>query len=110
MGPRDLSDRTSPHTRTPFRTTFTHPRLRNRISLENATLFVDAIEAIVDLVNDPDEVQTETRDPNDDDLIAPARAHDVGAISSGDEDLLEWEEQSPPVIAPAQFEDRGSVT
>ena len=45
VGPRGLSDRTSPHTRTPFRTTLTHPRLRNWISLENATLFVDAMRS-----------------------------------------------------------------
>jgi len=57
----------------------TRPRLRKWISLENATLFVDTIEAVVDLVNDPDEIQTETRDPNDDYLIALARAHDVAA-------------------------------
>ncbi|HYN31373.1 MAG TPA: putative toxin-antitoxin system toxin component, PIN family [Ilumatobacteraceae bacterium] len=88
----------------------TRARLRTRISLENATLFVDTIEAVVELVNDPDEIQTETRDPNDDYLIGLARAHDVDTIVSGDKDLLEWEEQRPPVMTPAQFEDRGSTT
>lgn len=44
----------------------TRPRLRKWISLENATLFVETIEAIVDLVDDPADVQAETRDPNDD--------------------------------------------
>ena len=53
----------------------TRPRLRKWISLETATLFVDTIETLVDLVDDPDEVQTETRDPNDDYLIALARSH-----------------------------------
>jgi len=88
----------------------TRPRLRKWINLENATLFVDTLEAVVDLVDDPDEVQTETRDPNDDYLIALARAQDVDAIVSGDKDLLEWEEQRPPVMTPAQFEDRGGTT
>lgn len=88
----------------------TRPRLRKWISLENAMLFVDTIEAVVDLVNDPEEVTAETRDPNDDYLIALARAHDVDAIVSGDKDLLEWEEQRPPVMTPAQFEDRGGTT
>ena len=73
----------------------TRPRLRKWISLENTTLFVD-IEAVVDLFNDPDEVQAETRDPNDDYLIALARTHNVDAIVSGDKDLLEWQEQRPP--------------
>lgn len=86
------------------------PRLRKWISLENAMLFVDTIGAVVDLVNDPEEVTAETRDPNDDYLIALARAHDVDAIVSGDKDLLEWEEQRPPVMTPAQFEDRGGTT
>ena len=81
----------------------TRPRLRKWISLENAT-------AVVDLVNDPEEVTTETRDPNDDYLIALARAHNVDVIVSGDKDLLEWEEQRLPVMTPAQFEDRGSTT
>ena len=88
----------------------TRPRLRKWISLERATLFVDTIEAVVDLVDDPAEFQTETRDPNDDYLIALARAHDVDAIVSGDKDLLEWEDQRPPVMTPAQFEDRDSTT
>ena len=88
----------------------TRSRLRKWISLENAMLFVDTIGAVVDLVNDPEEVTTETRDPNDDYLIALARAHDVDAIVSGDKDLLEWEEQRPPVMTPAQFEDRGGTT
>jgi putative PIN family toxin of toxin-antitoxin system len=88
----------------------TRPRLRKWISLENATLFVDTIEAVVDLVNDPDEIQTETRDPNDDYLVALARAHDVDAIVSGDKDLLAWQEQRPPVMSPAQFEERGGTT
>ena len=88
----------------------TRPRLRKWISLETAQLFVDTIEVLVDLVDDPDEVQTETRDPNDDYLIVLARVHDVDVIVSGDKDLLEWESQSPPVMTPAQFESRDIAT
>lgn len=87
----------------------TRPRLRKWIGLETATLFVDTIEALVDLVDDPTEVQTETRDPNDDYLIALARTHDVEVIVSGDKDLLEWKAQGPSVVTPAQFE-RGDST
>ena len=88
----------------------TRPRLRKWISLETATLFVDTIEMLVDLVDDPDDVQTETRDPNDDYLIALARTHEADVIVSGDKDLLEWEPQSPPVVTPAQFESRDGAT
>ena len=87
----------------------TRPRLRKWISLQNATLFVETIEAVVDLVEDPGEVETETRDPNDDYLIALARTHDADVVVTGDKDLLEWNEQRPPIVTPADFEDRGST-
>ena len=82
----------------------TRPRLRKWISLADATLFVDTIEALVDLVADPEAVQAKTRDSNDDYLIALAQAHNVEVIVTGDKDLLEWELQRPPVVTPAQFE------
>ena len=88
----------------------TRPRLRKWISFENATLFVDTVETIVDLVDDPDTVETETRDSNDDYLIALARSHNVAVIVSGDKDLLDWEGQRPPVMTPARFENRNSAT
>ena len=88
----------------------TRPRLRKWISPETATLFVDTIETLVDLVDDPDQVQTETRDPNDDYLIALARTHEADVIVSGDKDPLDWEPQSPPVVTPAQFESRDGAT
>ena len=88
----------------------TRPRLRKWISLQNTTLFVETIEAVVDLVEDPGEVKTETRDPNDDYLVVLARTHDVDVVVRGDKDLLEWNEQRPPVMTPTDFEDRGSTT
>jgi hypothetical protein len=56
------------------------------------------------------EVDTETGDPNDDYLVALARAHNLDAIVSGGMDLLEWEEQRPSDMASAQFEERGGTT
>ena len=53
----------------------TRHRLRKWIRLEDATIFVDAIELAVDLVDDPDVVAPETRDADDGYLIALARAH-----------------------------------
>jgi hypothetical protein len=46
-------------------------------------LFIDPIETLVDLVDDPTEINTETRDPEDDYLIALARANDVDFVISG---------------------------
>ena len=88
----------------------TRPRLRRWISLETATLFIDTIETLVDLVDDPAEISNETRDPNDDYLIALARTNDVEFIVSGDKDLLEWEAQQPTVMTPTRFEQRSRTT
>ena len=88
----------------------TRPRLRKWISLETATLFVDTIETLVDLVDDPAEISNETRNPNDDYLITLARTNDVEFIISGDKDLLDWETQQPPVMTPTRFEQRSRTT
>ena len=82
------------------------PRLRKWISLEDATQFVDNIATLVDLVDDPVQIRAETRDQDDDYLVALARGHNADVIVSGDNDLLEWEAQDPPVLTPAQFERR----
>lgn len=82
------------------------PRLRKWISLETATLFVDTIATLVDLADDPVGVDAETRDPDDDHLIALARSNGAELIVSGDKDLLEWRPQEPPVITPSEFEQR----
>jgi putative PIN family toxin of toxin-antitoxin system len=85
------------------------PRLRKWISLETATLFTDTIGTLVDLVDNPEQIDTETRDPDDDYLIALARANDVEFIVSGDKDLLECEPQrshrpsSSSASAPAEI-------
>jgi putative PIN family toxin of toxin-antitoxin system len=85
------------------------PRLRRWITLEDATQFVDAIETLIDLVDDPGPIGAATRDYGDDYLVALARGHGVDLIVSGDHDLLEWEAQDPPVLTPTQFEGRGST-
>lgn len=45
-----------------------------------------------------------TRDADDDCLVALAREHEAVWIVTGDDDLLDWEEQKPRTIAPAAFE------
>lgn len=82
------------------------PRLRRWITLDDATQFVDAIATLVDLVDHPVQISAATRDHGDDYLVALARGHSVGVIVSGDNDLLDWEAQNPPVVTPARFERR----
>ena len=61
------------------------------------------VDANADLVPDPSEIGTHNRESEDDYLIALARMHDAEFIVSGDRDLLEWEEQRPPVVTPVVF-------
>jgi len=56
---------------------------------------------------DPPPISTTSRDAYDNDyLIHPARVRQVDLIVSGDADLLEWVEQNPTVMTPADFEER----
>lgn len=77
--------------------------MRRWIDLPVAELYVETIAAVADLVPDPGQVVPLTRDSADDYLIALARIHHAECIVSGDRDLLEWEEQRPPVVTPAAF-------
>ena len=79
-------------------------RLRRWIDLGLAERFVDTLRTLVDLVDDPDEVPSATRDRDDDYLVALAQTHRADFIVTGDRDLLEWADQQPPVITPAAFE------
>jgi putative PIN family toxin of toxin-antitoxin system len=80
------------------------PRLRKRISAEDASDFLETISMLPNQVADPSEIASVTRDADDDYLVALAREHEAAWIVTGDDDLLEWEEQSPRTIAPAAFE------
>ena len=62
------------------------------------------ISILPNQVPDPSEIAVVTRDADDDYLVALAREHDDVWIVSGDDDLLDWEEQRLPTIAPAAFE------
>ena len=80
------------------------PRLAKRIKHADAQAFLGAIGVVADVVADPVDPASFTRDPDDDYLIALAREHDADIIVSGDKDLLAWTEQRPPVVTPAAFE------
>jgi len=82
------------------------PRLRKWISLEAATLYVGTLATVSDVQPNPASGPELTRDPDNDYVIYLARAYEVGFVVSGDADLLEWDEQNPPVIPPAEFEVR----
>jgi putative PIN family toxin of toxin-antitoxin system len=82
------------------------PRIRKWISVDAAELYVTTLATAADLRPDPAPGPALTRDPDDDYAIHLPRADDVDYIVSGDADLLEWDQQDPPVIPPAEFEAR----
>ena len=73
-------------------------RFRQYLSREEAEVLVDAIEAVSDLIPDPEPVLSVSADPDDDYLIALARRESVDAIISGDSDLVV--DGGPPVLSP----------
>lgn len=79
------------------------PRLRRWIDLAAARRYIGAIRTMVDLVADPVEIESATRDARDDYLVALARLNGADLIVTGDKDLLEWPVQDPPVVTPAAF-------
>jgi uncharacterized protein len=81
------------------------PRLRKRVEPGVTQLYRATVRRIADVVADPEAVIAATRDPDDDYLVAPAREHGADWIVTGDKDLLEWEDQTPPAITPAAFEE-----
>lgn len=82
----------------------TRPRLTKRISVDDALTYVRAIRTLADVVEDAVVIESLTRDPDDDYIVALAREHGADVIVSGDKDLLEWPEQRPPVVTSATFE------
>ena len=82
----------------------TRPRLSKRITVDDALAYVRATRTLADVVEDAVVIEALTRDPDDDYIVALAREHGADVIVSGDKDLLEWQEQRPPVVTPATFE------
>lgn len=79
-------------------------RLRRWISIEDARLYVHRLRTTADVRDDPASGPSLTRDPDDDFIVYLARENDADLIVSGDGDLLDWPEQQPPVMKPAEFE------
>jgi uncharacterized protein len=79
-------------------------KMRRWISIEDARLYVERLATTAGVRDDPPEGPPLTRDPDDDFIIYLAREQNADWIISGDGDLLQWPEQEPPVVTPAQFE------
>ena len=79
------------------------PKFRRWISAPVAREFVDGLTDDALIINDPPALPGVSADPDDDYLIALARAARADYLVSGDRHLLELEDPDPPVLTPAQF-------
>lgn len=64
------------------------PRIRKRLSADDAQLFLADIAAQVVMLADPPDPPTVCRDPDDDYLVALAMSAGAEVLVSGDDDLL----------------------
>lgn len=83
------------------------PRFRKYLTTEQADRYVQDLAALGDQVPDPlPPHPAVTRDPNDDYLIAIARAAGIDTIISGDLDLTTLTETDLQALTPRQFLDQ----
>jgi putative PIN family toxin of toxin-antitoxin system len=78
-------------------------KFRRWLTHDDVRLFVDAIRQLADMLPDPSAAPPVTRDPDDDYLVALARAVAADAVVSGDPHLTELHNLEPPVLTPAAF-------
>ena len=84
------------------------PRIRKRLSAEDAQLFLADVVAQVVMMADPVDPPMVCRDPDDDYLVALAMLAGAEVLVSGDDDLLVVEpaRAGVEVITPRQLVDR----
>jgi uncharacterized protein len=81
-------------------------RFRAWVSTEQVEEYVVAIRDRAELDPDPGDVTRVSSDPDDDYLVALARATGVDALVSGDEDLTSLELGDLDILTPRQVLDR----
>lgn len=88
-----------------LRDVLARPRFRRWVSIATATEFVDGLAEDAVVVDDPAAQPGLTADPDDDYLIALARAAHADYLVSGDRHLLDLADPVPPMLTPRQFLD-----
>lgn len=81
------------------------PRFRRWVSEATTTEFIEGIADDALMIDDPPPLAGLSPDPDDDYLIALARATNADYLVSGDRHLLELADQLPPVLTPRAFID-----
>lgn len=83
-----------------LRRALAYPKLRSRITAEEATAFADLLGRTATRVEDPATSPRRSRDPGDDYLLALAEAS-AAILVTGDQDLFALADA--PVLSPAAF-------
>jgi putative PIN family toxin of toxin-antitoxin system len=83
--------------------TLLRPKFRRWLQANDAVAFVEILRFAAIVVGDPEAVERVSRDPNDDYLVAVARASGASVLVSGDDDLLSIDEPDPPIVSPRRF-------
>lgn len=84
-------------------------KFRRWLSVTEATRFAAGIRALADVVDPSATSAPRTADPDDEFLLALARAASVVALISGDPHLTELLDPDPPVLTPSAFMNRLQV-
>lgn len=82
------------------------PKFRRWLTTEEALAFVDALRKGAVVVDDPPVLRGVTPDPDDDYLVALARACGADWLVSGDTHLTGLAGAEPPVLSPRAFVDQ----
>jgi putative PIN family toxin of toxin-antitoxin system len=77
-----------------------YPKLRARVTEEEASAFVDLLDRAATHIDDPTEAPRRSRDPGDDYLLALAESS-AAVLVTGDQDLLALADV--PVRSPSSF-------
>jgi putative PIN family toxin of toxin-antitoxin system len=88
-----------------LRDVLARPRFRRWVSTATAAEFVDGLAQDALILDDPPAQPGLSPDPDDDYLIALARAAGADYLVSGDRHLLDLADAEPPVLTPRRFLD-----
>lgn len=92
---------TSPRLLAEIAEVLSRPRLRRYLSLDEARRFAADLAALTALVADAPEPHPRVcRDPDDDYLLALAARSQADLLVTGDLDLLDLSDVTPPVVTP----------
>lgn len=89
-----------------LRGVLSRPRFRRWVSAATAADFLDGFGEAALVIDDPPSEPGMSPDPDDDYLIALARAGSAAYLVSGDRHLIGLAHPDPPVLTPRQFLER----